>query len=295
MSWRKRGTLVVLGVVVLFNAVGVVAALAALFGPVPYDWRVFTEAAALIAAGGDPYQALGPWPFRWSPAAAWLFVPITGFGLWPWRLLHLAALALLPRRVAVIVGLSFPFWFDVLLGNILAFAFVLAWRALAGSRWAALSFLALAILVPRPLMLPVAAWLLWHRAELRVPFAALFGGHALYVLASGLGPAWASVLMSTATTELPSFSGPTLLGPLWVGLAALAAALFTIRGRLGWASLAASPYWLPYYLVFLGLDLAPGPIRRSAQAPLAGERPTELSDSLGPEVELDRRSSGGWL
>jgi len=45
------------------------------------------------------------------------------------------------------------------------------------------------------------------------------------------------------------------MGSLWVPIGLVLAAWLTWRGRLGFASLAASPYWLPYYLFMPFLEL----------------------------------------
>jgi hypothetical protein len=51
--------------------------------------------------------------------------------------------------------------------------------------------------------------------------------------------------------------GPSLvLGAWWVPIGIILAVILTWRGRLGLASLAASPYWLPYYPAMLLLELA---------------------------------------
>lgn len=42
---------------------------------------------------------------------------------------------------------------------------------------------------------------------------------------------------------------------VWVPIGLALAAWLTWKGRLGYASLAASPYWLPYYLLFALLEL----------------------------------------
>src|SRR5437773_1431150 len=101
-----------------------------------------------------------------------------------------AALALPDRRLALLTLVSWPFWFDFATGNVMVGVLLLAVYALRGSRLAALGFLAMTLLVPRPLMLPVAAWLLWKRPDLRWSALALLVAHSVGVLAVGWGGEW---------------------------------------------------------------------------------------------------------
>ena len=57
----------------------------------------------------------------------------------------------------------------------------------------------------------------------------------------------------------PADVGPArIIGAVWVPCGVALAALLTWKGRLGLASLAASPYWVPYYGVMLRLlELTP--------------------------------------
>lgn len=160
-------------------------------------------------------------------------------------------------RMIGLVAVTFPFWHDVLNGNMLTFAFVAAWTALRGSRTGAVAFILLAVLVPRPLFLPVLAWLLWREPWTRWPF---------------LGIAVAIGSASFATDQLDDFVarlvasagevgnrwnvGPSAwLGPGWAPIGFVTAVVLTSRGRLGFASLAAAPYWFVYYLIFALLEL----------------------------------------
>ena len=228
--------------------------------PPPVDWNLFVTAADRISHGVDPYGfAVAGEAYRWSPVAAWIFVPISWLGPLLWRILHVAAALALPdRRLALLTLVSWPFWFDFATGNVMVGVLLLSVYALRGSRLAALGFLAMTLLVPRPLMLPVAAWLLWKRPDLRWPALALFVAHSVGVLAVGWGGEWLARLVETPTTQLgiPFDVGPSrLIGSLWVPIGLALAAWFTLRGRLGFASLVASPYWLPYYLMMPFLEI----------------------------------------
>lgn len=233
----------------------------------------------------DPY-ALGI--FRWSPPAAWLWVyAVEPMGPLLWRVLHVVALAVLRRPLVIaFVALSFPFWQDVKNGNIVTFVMVAAWAALAGSRWGTYAFLALAALVPRPLMLPVLAYLLWTRPWTRLPFAAMVGGVLSTSLIAGQLLPFIERLRGTGADELMGrFDwGPSLLlGSAWLILGPILAIVFLWRRRFGLASLAAAPYWLQYYYLMLALELRP-PDPRSAL------RPLPCASSLVPRVQLWRGS-----
>ena len=224
------------------------------------DWTIFGEAGRRAVEGGALYAVEDNYAFRYSPVLAYLFWAIVPMGALAWRVLHVAAvgaLALHDRRLALVTILSWPFWFDVEAGNLMTFVFVLAAFALAGRRWAIAAYLVAAVLVPRPLMLPIAIWLLWQHREWRWPFAALFVVHALVVAVTGWGPAWiGSLAASSAEIESVLNFGPSrLIGWWWIPIGLTAAIILTWRGRLGWASLAASPYWLPYYFLMPLLEL----------------------------------------
>lgn len=223
------------------------------------DWSIFVEAGRRVTAG-NLYAVEDNYAFRYSPLLAWTLALIAPIGPLAWRLLHIAAAGSLAFRspwLALAVFVSWPFWFDVEAGNLMTFVVALAVWALAGRGWAIGGFMLVALLAPRPLMLPVLIWLLWNRPAWRVRFAGLFVVHAAVVLATGLGPAWIGALVGSGA-ELGSalnFGPSRLIGANWVPIGLVLGLFLTIRGRLGLASLAASPYWLPYYLLMAALDL----------------------------------------
>lgn len=224
------------------------------------DWTIFGEAGRRAVDGGGLYAVEDNYAFRYSPLLAYLFWAIAPIGALAWRALHIAAvgaLALHDRRLALLTLVSWPFWFDVEAGNLMTFILVVAAFALAGRRWAIGAFLVAALLIPRPLMVPIAIWLVWKHREWRWPFVGLFVAHAVVVALTGWGQAWiGSLVGSSAEIESVLNFGPSrLIGWLWIPVGLTAAAILTWRGRLGWASLAASPYWLPYYFLMPFLEL----------------------------------------
>ena len=227
-----------------------------------FDWENFVEAAARLDEGAV-YEIEYPYAFRWSPVAAWLLGFITLMPLWAWQALHVAALPLLRSWWLVAACLvTYPFWFDIQTGNIMIFVTVAGFWALRGSPLATALFLGLTVLVPRPLMLPLAIWILWSRPAWRLPFGLFLIGHAAVVAAAGhLGP-WIGSLFTVAPELTSDFNyGPSLfIGVVWVPIGALLAAWLIWRRRLGLASLAISPYWLPYYFLMLILEaVSPNP------------------------------------
>jgi hypothetical protein len=224
------------------------------------DWTIFVEAGRRANTGGALYASEDNYAFRYSPFVAYLFAAISVIGPLVWRVLHIAAvgaIALPDRRLALLTLVAWPFWFDVEAGNLTTFVFVLAVLALGGRRWAIGGFLLATLLIPRPLMLPIAIWLLWRHPEWRLSFVAMFVVHALAVLTTGWGAPWIGAL-AASSSEMGSalnFGPSRLIGWVWVPVGLGLAAILTLRGRLGLAALAASPYWLPYYFLFPLLEL----------------------------------------
>jgi hypothetical protein len=210
--------------------------------------------------------------FRWSPVAAYPMALVGIAGPVAWAGLHVAALALLRDwRLALLVVASWGFWTDLTAGNAFTFilvAAVLAWR---GSRAWSLVYLGLLLLIPRPIQIPLALWLLWQRPDLRLPFAAIFTVHALAVLISGYGPDWIYRLVATGGPEMglpfPLNSAPSaFIGWWWMLIGLPLGAWLLWKGRPGWAGLAVSPYWLPYYLLMPLLEITTDSRRRDHRA-----------------------------
>jgi hypothetical protein len=183
--------------------------------------------------------------------------PVLALGLGAWRLLHLAALLLLPRWLAALMLVLGPFWYDLAHGNVMTFIVVLAWHALGGKVWAQTAYFGMAMLFPRPLMLPVGAWLLWKHPQSRLPAAAVCIAGLGATAATGELPSWIAALSRGGDVIGAAFDwGPSrFLGPWWIPIGLVVGGWLTIRGRLGWASLLVSPYILPYYFLMVLLEL----------------------------------------
>ena len=94
--------------------------------------------------------------------------------------------------------IAFPFWLDALSGNVIIFVVLAAWWAVKGNPVATGLYLGLCLLMPRPLMVPLAACLLWQRPEWRCRFAGMFAVHAVAVAASGMADSSTRQLFETA-------------------------------------------------------------------------------------------------
>jgi hypothetical protein len=255
---RARPDLVVLAVIALpllaWNALGLAQTTLWLVrhGGENGDW--FGMANLTL---DDPYGRYEG--FRWSPPAAWLWVLVVQpIGLLAWRLLHLVALALTRDRVVIIAGLlSWAFWQDFANGNIVTFVLLAAWWAIRGNTFATVGYLALCALVPRPLMLPVLAWLLWTRPATRIWFAAIAVGVIGLSAISGQLDEWVTRLVATSNELASPWNiGPSaILGPVWIPIGVALAVLLARRGWLGLASLAITPYVFAYYLLIVLLDV----------------------------------------
>jgi len=228
-------------------------------GPdVAIDWEIFRRLPAAIA-NGTVYDLDMRVPFTWSPVAAWIMAGVSYVGYWPWAVAHVAA-ALLLVRTPLLLGLvlvSYSFWFDVAQGSTVTLAVIAGILALQGSRSASLVFLGMLLLMPRPIMAPLAIWLLWHDRSLWRPFAALFVLHATLVIVSGSALPWLETLVSYDLAPGVTIGPTAWIGRWWLLAGIPLAVWLTLRGHVGWAGLAASPYITPQYPLVVLFELAP--------------------------------------
>ena len=246
-SWRVIGLAIYIGLNVGLTLEGI------RFSDQTIDWQLWSALPDAIARG-NPYEAQGVAPFVWSPAAAWLMAGVSFVGYWPWVAAHVAIVLLLRDwRLIGLVLVSWGFWADASQGNVFVFVFIAAALALQGSRWWGVVYLALLFLMPRPVQIPIAVWLLLIRPDLRLPALAVFGVHAAIVLASGLTVEWVNAMLDYG--QPPFNIGPSyFLGFWWLAIGIPVGVWLTIRGRVGWAGLVVSPYLLAQYLLFPIVD-----------------------------------------
>lgn len=244
--------------VITLNALLVANQISIILAGYPGADLVDYQTAAKRVWDGALYATDGGYNFRYSPVAAYLFAPLVLVTPLLWRALHvLAALAMPTWPMRLLLLASWPFAFDLQLGNVMTFVLLGAGWALRGNRIGALAFIACCLLFPRPFMLPIAVWLLWKQPWLRWPAVALFVVHAGIVIASGWGGAWIGRLLSSTDEVGSAFNiGPTaVIGLWWLVLGIPLGAWLLWRGRVGLSGLAISPYLLPYYLMTALLDL----------------------------------------
>ena len=219
----------------------------------PHDWGVFEQLQQRLADGSLYVHEPG-YNFVWSPAAAWILaygaVPL---GFYAWFVLHAVSLALLRDRLLITLAVcSLPLWIDAGLGNTVAFAFVAGVLALRGSRLGELAFLAFFVLIPRPVTLPLALWLLWRQPRTRLPFAAIAAVVVLTAIASGHALDWLGAVASLTAEHASGAAnaGPTrLLGMWWMLVGVPLAIWLAAHRRFGLAGLAITPYLFPQYLL----------------------------------------------
>ncbi len=251
---------VVVALAVVANGVGLVTIV--IDHARPFDWDNWVEAARRFPLG-TLYDWSHPYAYHYAPQLAPVFGALTWIGIGAWRVLHLAVLPFMPSRwLGALLLVSYPFWADVDNGNLMVFiVFAAAW-AVRGSRVASIAFIAMAFLMPRPIMLPLLAWLLWRRPNLRWPAVALAAAVLVTALPTGYLGDWLSSFAGSAAKDVANtlnLSPSRFIGYWWLLIGLPAAAWLTVRGRLGWASLAVSPYLLPYWIQMLGLELVEAP------------------------------------
>jgi len=246
LPWRRAllASYVVVNVILVTSSVRL--------GPWTQDWSLFTRLTP-----DDLYTVRHEGiPFAWSPLAGLGLIGVVQVGYWPWVAAHVASVFLL--RSPLLIGLvltSYAFWFDTAQGNTLTFALVAGVLAMRRSHLAGIVYLALVIVIPRPLVVPLAVWLLWKHPGLRMPFAIMFAAHAVIVLANGWAEPW---MMTVLTYDGPAgiYKLSNLLGPLWI-MAPFVGAWLGWKGYVGWAGLLVSPYLLPQYLMWPLLGASP--------------------------------------
>jgi len=245
------------------------------------DWYLFVDAGQRILAGQSPYTSdPSGVSFRWSPIVAIFFALIASVGPWVWTAFSLVSLALLKHSVWI-VGflLAWPFWRDVETGASFWYVPLAALLVLRGSLAAGFAFGVLTVLVPRPMMLPILGWLLWQRPQQRVLVLAGGASAVAASLVTGFGTDWVTYLLRVAgdsETAFTRISPRNFLGALWV-LLPIVGIWLTLRGRLGLAALAVSPYWTPAYLLILILDVVPWRDRATTPETSRGALPGEDS------------------
>lgn len=218
------------------------------------DWG-FWESSLVRWRDGTLYDSAHGIPFVWSPIAAALLPLVLTLGYLPWAAVHIASVLVLRNRTLIALALlSWPFWIDLAQGNTVTFSVVASVAALRGSRPGAIAYWALLALMPRPMLIPVGVWLLWHHPWTRVPAFAIIAAHTGVVGMIGLLDDWVAAAIHYGSTNEAGVGLARLLGVWGLVLGIPIAGWLTVRGRLGWAGLVMSGYVLPQYLMILLLE-----------------------------------------
>lgn len=223
--------------------------------PLAADWALWSALPEAIERG-TPYMTGTALPMVWSPLMGWVMSAVVLYiGFWPWAALHLAVVGLLRDPLLIVMTIaSWGFWMDLAGANTFVFVFVAGALAFAGNRPAAYAYLGLCLLMPRPVQLPLAVWLLVTKPHTRIPFFALFVVHALIVMATGYADDWLMAVVRYGSD--PADIGPGhWTGLWWLAIGVPLGVLLTLRGRLGWAGVAVTPYLLPQYLLMPLIEL----------------------------------------
>lgn len=234
-----------------------------LAGSVAFDWRIFVEAGERAWAGSpDLYEVNDLYSFRHSPLFALAMPAVSWIGTIGVRLVTVAAALAMPTwPMRLLAVASWPFAMDLQHGALITVLVCVAAWALRGSRTAGVAFLVLTLLSPRPLMLPVAAYLLWRQPALRMQAVLVAAVYGLGVLATGYADDWIGMLVRSSLdmqgTPL-NLSPSRFVGSAWIPIGAVFAVWLTLRGHPGFAALAMNPYVLPHYLLFALLELRGG-------------------------------------
>jgi len=237
----------------------------------PFDWDNYVEAARRFPLG-TLYDWHYPYSYHYAPQLAPMLGLLTGVGITAWRAVHFVALALLPsRKLALLLLVSYPFWFDVNTGNLMVFVLLAAAWAYRGNGPATGIYLTMCVLIPRPIMVPLLTWLLWQRPAWRWPFVGMAAVVVVTAIPTGYLLDWIGSFSASGAMDIANdlnLSPSRFIGPAWLIVGLPLAAWLTVRGRLGWASMAVSPYLLPYYVQMLGLELV-HPREKPTTSPVA--------------------------
>jgi len=275
---------VALAVYIALNLVAVNYSIS--FGTGLDDWRLWQSLPDRLADGTAYVPAQGLPPFVWSPVAAWFMSVIATVGYWPWVIAHVAALPLLRSPMLILVtASSWAFWWDTASAHAMTFVLVSGIAAMRGGRFGALVYLGLLLLMPRPVQVPLAVWLLWQDRSLWRPFAIMFFAHLAVVVASGLAPAWIVASVTYTATDGLGIGPTRLFGISWLFVGIVLGIWLTYRGHPGWAGIAVTPYLLPQYLL---MPLVEAPSSKSRVANVHLDLDGRTEDLGWPSIDLGR-------
>lgn len=230
----------------------------------PFDYPIFAEASTRLFDGTLYQWDTHGYIYPYSPVFAWVFVPFAYLGLWIWQGLHFLMLLLIPSWPArLLVLVSVPFWMDAWEGNVGIFFLVAGYWAVRGNRIGTFVFMALCLMIPKPIYLPVLVWMLWREPRNRLPFVYLLVGHSILALATGYAFDWLAALpgashdMATVFNFMPS----RIIGWWWWPIGLAISAWLVYRDHPGWASVTSALYGA-FHIMWAPLFEPPELIRR---------------------------------
>ena len=239
------------------------------FAGAGFDFQIWEQVPERMATG-RLYDAEPGYGYVFAPGMAWILAAVVSLGYPVWLLLHAAVLPLLSGRWVIVMTLLFTgFWWDTIIGNTVVFMFAAGAVALRGSTPGAIVYFSLFVLMPRAVHAPLAIWLAWKRPTLRLAFAGIAAVGVVTTIASGYAYEWFIELLvfgSVAQETEGNFSPTRLVGAAWLVVGVPLGVHLTMKGKVGMAGLAMSPYFGASYLLGLLWD-APFMPR---QAPTAG-------------------------
>src|SRR3989304_9781620 len=106
------------------------------------------------------------------------------------------------------------------------------------------AYLPIGVLVPRPIMLPLLAWILWERPSGRWPFVGIVALVIATAIPTGYLGDWIASFNASGVKDIANdfnLSPSRFVGPWWLLVGVPLGGWLTLRGRIGWAMLAVPP------------------------------------------------------
>lgn len=222
----------------------------------PFDYPIFVVASRRLTDGTMYDWNLPGYIYPYSPVFAWVFVPFAFLGLWIWQAIHFLVILLIPTwPMRILILVSAWFWMDSWEGNVGNFFVVAGFWAVRGNRVGSWAFMALCLMIPKPIYLPVLVWMLWREPRNRLPFAVMLIVHSALVLASGYAFDWLPALIGAGHDMASPFNfmPSRFMGWWWWPIGLALAAWLVYRDHPGWATIPAALYggltflWVPLF------------------------------------------------
>jgi hypothetical protein len=282
VPWRTAALAVVVGVAIAANfafLVGYILWVNAHQGG-PFDYPIFVEATSRLTDGSLYRWDLHGYVYPYSPVFAWLFIPFATAGIWVWQAMHLLTVVLIRNwPIRTLVLLSVAFWMDTWEGNVGAFFMLAGYWAIRRNRLGSWAFIALCLMIPKPIYLPALVWMLWRQPENRVRFVVLLVIHTALVLATGYAFEWLQALPGASHDIFGPFNfmPSRVIGWWWWPIGLALSAVLVLKDHPGWAGATAALYGGTHIPLMLVME-PDSALRR-------------LAAQLIPSITLSRKAS----